>query len=151
MRRIILLLAFLWLSLNGAQAQKEKRYGFTATLKIPNTKKEVLQDSALSWIRATLVNPRFNLRRVDEDNNLITGGGSYASDAGTTTFDLTFYFKDNVVDMVADNVNYTKVGRKPRRERTKGSPKRKTKVYLSQLSYSLEDHLLGKTKTRKSK
>ncbi len=149
MKRLLWVLVVFWLSLSGVQAQKDKRYGFTATLRIPNTKKEVLQDSTLSWIRSNLANPRFNLRRIDEDNSLITGGGSYVSDAGTTTFDLTFYFKNNVVDMVADDVRYSKTGRKPRSERTKGTPKRKTKVYLSKLSYSLEDHLLGKQKNRK--
>ena len=144
MKRIILVLGLVCLLIGTATAQRNKRYGFTATIKVPNTKSEVLYDSTLSWIRANLVNPKFTMRRVDETGKLIAGGGSYTSDGGTTRFDLTFYFKNNVVDMVADNVVYSDLGKKPRKERTKGTPKRKTKIYLSNLANSLENHLLGK-------
>ncbi|WP_026462370.1 hypothetical protein [Adhaeribacter aquaticus] len=141
MKRLLLLLIVLGAFIFQTQAQTDKRYGFTATIRVPNTKKEVLLDSTLSWVKATLPPQRFTSHNIDETENLIAGRGSFTDDAGTTNFDLTFYFKDNLVDMVADNVAYSQLGRLPKKERTKGTPKQRTKTYLTKLSSSLEKHL----------
>lgn len=141
MKRLILFCAFALLVATELQAGKPKRYGFTATFRIPHTSKQVLLDSTLSWVRENLPTTNFYLRDIDESEGYVTYRATNKGDFGKVTYDLTFYTKKNVVDVVADNVEHSKAGRLPRHLRSKGTPKRKTKAYLTALSRDLGQHL----------
>jgi hypothetical protein len=141
MKKILLLGFFALLTTFDLQAQKARGYGFTATFRIPRMSKEVLLDSTLAWVRENLPTSEFYLRDIDETDGYITGRGTNCGDFGKVTYDLTFYAKRNVVDVVADNVEHSKEGRLPRKLRRQGAPKRNTKQYLTALSDRLEQYL----------
>lgn len=141
MKRFVLIFAFALFIVAEIQATKPKRYGFTATFRVPRATKEVLLDSTLSWIRENLPTTQFRLLDIDESDSYITYRALNKGDFGKVSYDLTFYTKKNVVDMVVDNVEHSRSGRLPRNLRTKGTPKRKTKEYLTTLSRDLGQHL----------
>jgi hypothetical protein len=141
MKRLFFFCVFALLLVGNLQAGKPKRYGFTATFRIPHTSKAVLLDSTLSWVRENLPTTNFYLRDIDESEGYVTYRATNKGDFGKVTYDLTFYAKKNVVDVVADNVEHSKSGRLPRYLRSKGTPKKKTKAYLTALSRDLGQHL----------
>lgn len=141
MKRLLLIFTFALLVVAEIQAAKPKRYGFTATFRVPRATKEVLLDSTLSWIRENLPTSQFYLRDINEGDSYVTYRATNKGDFGKVSYDLTFYAKKNVVDMVVDNVEHSRSGRLPRELRTKGTPKRKTKQYLTSLSKDLGQHL----------
>jgi len=141
MKKLLLLFLFALLFANNLQAARPKRYGFSATFRIPHASKEVLLDSTLSWIRDNLPTSNFYLRDIDETDGYVTYRATNKGDFGKVTYDLTFYAKKNVVDVVADNVEHSKSGRLPRHLRSKGTPRKKTKAYLTAISHDLGQHL----------
>lgn len=141
MKKLLLFLTLVLLTLPDLYAAKPKRYGFTATFRVPRATKEILLDSTLSWVRENLPNSQFYLRDINETESYVTYRAVNKGDFGKVSYDLTFYAKRNVVDMVVDNVEHSKNGRLPRALRTKGTPRRKTKEYLTGLSKDLGQHL----------
>ncbi|GEO04290.1 hypothetical protein AAE02nite_19540 [Adhaeribacter aerolatus] len=141
MKKLLLFFALFFLILADIQAAKPKRYGFTASFRVPRATKEVLLDSTLSWIRENLPTSQFYLRDINETESYVTYRATNKGDFGKVSYDLTFYTAKNVVDMVVDNVEHSRNGRLPREFRSKGTPKRKTKKYLSSLSKDLGQYL----------
>lgn len=148
MKKLLLVITLVVFGLAQVEAAKPKRYGFTATFRVPRATKEILLDSTLSWIRENLPTNQFYLRDINETESYVTYRATNKGDFGKVSYDLTFYTKKNVVDMVVDNVVHSKSGRLPKYLRAKGTPKRKTKKYLSTLSRDLGYHLKRLTNTR---
>ncbi|KAA5546455.1 hypothetical protein [Adhaeribacter rhizoryzae] len=141
MKKLLLFLTLFLFLFAYAEAAKPKRYGFTASFRVPRATKEILLDSTLSWIRENLPTNQFYLRDINETESYVTYRATNKGDFGKVSYDLTFYAKKNVVDMVVDNVVHSRSGRLPRELRTKGTPKHKTKQYLTSLSRDLGHHL----------
>ena len=141
MQKLIVVLAvFLAITVN-AQAQTAKRYGFTHTIRVKGSSKEYLLEAVHTWVKANLVSPDYVIRDIDPEEAYVTGEGKQSTKSGTSTYDLTFYVKRNVVDVVADNVSHSREGRAPRGERGPGSLRRKTKNYLHGISNDLRHYL----------
>jgi hypothetical protein len=141
MQKLIVVLAlFLAITVN-AQAQTSKRYGFTHTIRLKGSSKEHLLNAVHTWVKANLVSPDFVLRDIDPQEAYITGEGKQSTKFGISTYDLTFYVKRNVVDVIADNVTHSQQGRAPRAERGPGTLRKKTKSYLDGISHDLRQHL----------
>jgi hypothetical protein len=141
MQKLIVVLAvFLAITVN-AQAQTSKRYGFTHTIRMKGSSKAYLLEAVHAWVKANLVSPDYVIRDIDPEEAYVTGEGKQSTKSGTSTYDLTFYVKRNVVDVVADNVSHSREGRAPRGERGRGSLRRKTKNYLHGISNDLRQHL----------
>jgi hypothetical protein len=139
---ILALLLGITLFTGSAQAQSSKRYGFTQTIRVHNTSKEDLLNAVQEWVKSSMPKTEFMLLETDADDAYITGTGKQITKSGTSTYDLTFYVKRNVVDVVADNVSHNKKGRAPKEERGPGTLRKKTKTYLSGVSHNLRQHLL---------
>ena len=148
MKKLLLFLALFLLIMADIQAAKPKRYGFTASFRVPRATKEVLLDSTLSWIRENLPTSQFYLHDINETESYVTYRATNEGDFGKVSYDLTFYTTKNVVDMVVDNVEHSKKGRLPRELRSKGTPRRKTKKYLTSLSKDLGQYLRGLKNSR---
>jgi hypothetical protein len=141
MQKLILVLAlFLAITVN-AQAQTSKRYGFTQTIRMRGNSKEYLLNAVQAWVKEHLAAPDFVIRDVDRQEAYITGEGKQSTKSGTSTYDLTFYVKRNVVDVIADNVSHARQGRAPRGERGTGTLRKKTKTYLTGMSNDLRQYL----------
>ena len=72
MKKLLLFFALFLLILADIQAAKPKRYGFTASFRVPRATKEVLLDSTLSWIRENLPTSEFYLRDINETERYVT-------------------------------------------------------------------------------
>lgn len=145
MQKLIVVFAFLLAITVNAQAQTfksyGKRYGFTHTIRVKGSSKEYLLEAVHAWVKANLASPDFVIRDIDPEEAYITGEGKQSTKSGTSTYDLTFYVKRNVVDVIADNVSHSRQGKAPRGERGPGTLRRKTKNYLHGISNDLRQHL----------
>jgi hypothetical protein len=145
MQKLIVVVALLLAVTVNAQAQTlkshGKRYGFTHTIRMKGSSKEHLLQAVHTWVKANLVSPDYVIRDMDPEEAYITGEGRQTTKSGTSTYDLTFYVKRNVVDVVADNVSHSRQGRAPRGERGSGTLRKKTKNYLHGISTELREYL----------
>jgi hypothetical protein len=137
---IVVLAVFLALTVN-VQAQTARSYGFTHTIRLKGSSKEALLEAVQAWLKTQLVSPDFVIRDIDPEEAYITGEGRQSTKSGTATYDLTFYVKRNVVDVIADNVSHSQQGRAPRGERGPGTLRKKTKNHLHQVSLDLRRYL----------
>jgi hypothetical protein len=141
MQKLIVVLAvFLAITVN-AQAQTSKRYGFTHSIRMKGSSKEQLLAAVQGWVQQHLTSPDFVLRDIDPEEAYITGEGKQSTRSGTSTYDLTFYVKRNVVDVVADNVSHSRQGRAARGQRGPGTLRKKTKAYLNGIAADLRQYL----------
>lgn len=145
MQKLIVAFAFLLAFTLNAQAQTfkshGKRYGFTQTIRIKGSSKEYLLNAVHAWVKDNLKSPDYTIREIDREEAYITGEGKQRTKSGVSTYDLTFYVKRNVVDVIADNVRHSQEGRAPRGERGKGTLRKKTRNYLHGISSDLRAYL----------
>jgi len=142
MRKLLLVLAVLFFFNGIAEAQTNKRYGFTHTIRLRHTSKAFLFRKVQDWIQTNLPANRFVMQEIEPEEAYLFGRGTNISSFGTVKYDLTFYVDNNVVDVIADNVQHSKEGRQPREIRGKGTPKQHTKAYLNAISVNLREYLL---------
>jgi hypothetical protein len=141
MQKLIVVLALLLALGFNAEAQTAKRYGFTHTIRLKGSSKEDLLNAVHTWVKANLVGPDFQLRDLDLQEAYITGVGKQSTKSGTSTYDLTFYVKRNVVDVIADNISHSREGRAAKGERGPGTLRKKTRSYLDGISHDLRQYL----------
>jgi hypothetical protein len=141
MHKLIVVLAFFMTLTVSAQAQTSKRYGFTHTIRMKGSSKDYLLEAVHAWVKENLGSPDFVLREIDPEEAYLTGVGKQSTKSGTSTYDLTFYVKRNVVDVVADNVSHTREGRAAKGQRGPGTLRKKTKAYLNGIAGDLRQYL----------
>jgi len=146
MKKLLLVLVILSLFSGTAEAQTNKRYGFTHTIRLRHTSKEFLFNRVQNWVEANLPPNKFVMQELEPEEAYLFGRGTNISNFGTVKYDLTFYVKKNVVDVIADNVQHSKAGRQPRQIRGKGTTKQHTKAYLNAISVNLKQYLLQETR-----
>jgi len=142
MRKLLLVLAVLYFFSGTAEAQTNKRYGFTYTIRLRHTPKKYLFQRVQDWVEANLPPNEFVMQEIEPEEAYLFGRVTNVSNFGTVKYDLTFYVKKNVVDVIADNVQHSKASRQPRKIRGKGTPKQYTKAYLNFISINLRQYLL---------
>jgi len=147
MRKLLLVLAILFVFGSTADAQTNKRYGFTYTIRMRRTPKEYLFRKVQDWVAANLPPNEFVMQEIEPEEAYLFGRGINVSQFGTVKYDLTFYVRNNVVDVIADNVQHFKEGRQARKIRGKGTPKQHTKAYLNAISVNLRQYLLQEPRT----
>ena len=142
MNKLLLVMVIFYALAGTAEAQTNKSYSITHTIRLRRTSQEYLFQKVQDWVGANLPPDNFTIQDIEPAEAYLFGRGTNVTNFGTVTYDLTFYVKDNVVDVIADNVKHTKTGRKPRRIRGKGTPKEHTQAYLNNISTSLRQYLL---------
>ena len=142
MNKLLLVLVIFYAFAGTTEAQTNKSDGFTHTIRLRRTSQEYLFQKVQDWVGANLPPDNFTIQEIEPAEAYLFGQGTNVSNFGTVTYDLTFYVKDNVVDVIADNIKHTKAGRQPRNIRGKGTSKQHTQAYLNNLSANLRQYLL---------
>ena len=142
MKKLLLVLVILSLFSGTTEAQTNKRYGFTHTIRLRHTSKEYLFNKVQNWVEVNLPPNEFVMQEIEPEEAYLFGRGTNISSFGTVKYDLTFYVNKNVVDVIADNVQHSKAGRQPRQIRGKGTTKQHTKANLNAISVNLRQYLL---------